>query len=152
MTTSRKNRITIVISLITLLAIMAFIAYFFFVASNDNDELFSPDLFILLIVVVMLLAALVVYFLSSKKINTVRAQVTSKEINNCIITPKSICIDAEFECPVDCRYYKHGNCYWEQKSQLRVHEHKLEGIIVYFNLSYTTDALIFQNKVSSLTS
>ena len=86
--------------------------------------------------VFLLSLAVVMYFWGGGKEDSVGVPVPPKEVNSCFITLKSISLDAKFSCPAKCRYYKHDQCYWAQNSHIQVHEHELEGIIVFFNLSY----------------
>lgn len=136
MATLRRNIIFIVITLVLLLAIDITIAYFIRDAYSGTKQYIFIGLIIVMVVASLIATAKIINWRRRKKKNLADDPVSSKEVNNCIITLKSISIDAKFSCPTDCRYFQHDECYWAQNSQIRVSEHNLEGIIVFFNLSY----------------
>lgn len=136
MATSRKRLFIIVFSLVLLLALVITIAFFILDAYSGTKEKFFIGIFILVIVACLLAAAMIIFTVGGKKEPTASALVSTKEVNGCYITLKSICLDAEFSCPTDCKYYKLDECYWALNSRTQVYNHKLEGIIVFFNLSY----------------
>lgn len=123
-------------TLLILLVIMAPFAYFFLKTSVDSGGEYFLGLFVVMIVAYLLAAAMVIYLLGRRKENSAGELSSSKEVNNCIVTLKSVSVDAKFSCPADCRYFQHEDCYWAQNSHIHVNGHNLEGIIVFFNLSY----------------
>lgn len=124
------------VTLVLLLVIVASFTYFFLDAGRDNGEPFFWGFFIVIIMAYLVAAAVVFFVLSRRKENSSSIRVTSKEVNECLITLKSISVDAKFSCPTDCKYYKLDECYWAFNSKTQVKGHELEGIIVFFNLSY----------------
>lgn len=137
MATSRNNKTLKAVTLALLFVIVASLFYIFFFAGRDFGRSFSICLFLVIIVVFLLTAAVAFLFWIRRKDDSSVLLPPSKEINNCIITLKSISVDAKFTCPADCRYFQHEECYWAQNSHIHVSEHNLEGIIVFFNLSYS---------------
>lgn len=136
MATLRRNIFFIVITLVLLLALVIAIAYFIRDAYSGTKQYFFIGLIIVMIVASLIATAIIFFGRRGKKEKSADVPVSSKEVNNCIITLKSVSVDAKFSCPTDCKYYKLDECYWALNSRTQVYNHKLEGIIVFFNLSY----------------